>query len=232
MISGKQIRAARALLNLKQSELSAMANISPAALTAIEQEYSAPRVSTLQRIQTELIMRGIKFTQGNGVALQDDLFVMNVFEGKDAFKTYMHDIIDCLKNQEGMAYHSHIEEISHIRRERDIFYHYYKQMEEYNLKEKLLICEGVHQVYGAYPMAEYRWIKKDYFNQVGFSVYGDKYAILFPNEKQRIVVIQNKELATTFKKQFDQNWEHSLKPNLKPALYLDDKQRFEKPAKI
>ncbi len=223
MITGKQIRAARSLLNIKQTMLAELSGLSAASLTAIEQEHVAPRSSNLLKIEAVLRGHGIKFSEGHGVSLSDDIFHVEVFEGKSAFQSYMQSVTDTLKEQGGIAVHSHIDEGSHIRKNRDVFFQYYQEMEKHNLKEKLLICEGVRTVYGAAPMAEYRWIKQEYFHDTGYSVYGDKYAIIFPDLDNRTVVIENKGLAETFRRQFQHNWDSALRPTLNKSLYLEDK---------
>ena len=71
MINPREIRAARALLNLKQSELAQAAGISLATLNNIEREAADPRISTIRSIQKALTERGIEFIE-NGVRLKDE----------------------------------------------------------------------------------------------------------------------------------------------------------------
>lgn len=223
MISGKQIRAARSLLDMTQGELADLSGISKAALIAIEQEHVAPRVTTISSIEATLTGKGIKFSEGHGVALSSDIFKVEVFEGDNAFESYMQSTLEAMKTDKRLAVHSHIEEHSHIRKHRDIFKYYYDEMAKHGLRERLLICEGVKTVYGSRPMAEYRWIKEEYFNEVGYGVFGDKYAILFPSPMNRTVVIENKGLAETFRRQFKQNWENAIIPKLNTPLYEQDR---------
>lgn len=63
MILKEQIRAARAMLNIKQSELAAKAGISLATLNNIERGADS-RVSTLQKIAQALESEGIEFFEG------------------------------------------------------------------------------------------------------------------------------------------------------------------------
>ena len=69
MISPLQIRAARALLELKRADLAASAGISSTALANIERSESDPRASTLQKIQEVLETEGIVFGENDGVSL-------------------------------------------------------------------------------------------------------------------------------------------------------------------
>lgn len=75
MISEKQIKAARALLGIKQSDLVKMAGISIATLNNIERgAQTDPKLSTLKAIQGALEKEGIEFIddpfEGVGVCLK------------------------------------------------------------------------------------------------------------------------------------------------------------------
>jgi predicted transcriptional regulator len=72
MISPSQIRGARAMLGLKQTELAKLAGISKTALINIESGASDPRASTLTAILRALEAAGVEFTNGDqpGVRLR------------------------------------------------------------------------------------------------------------------------------------------------------------------
>ncbi len=59
MISAAQIRAGRALLNIKQSELAKAAGVSLATLNNIERGIGDPRASTLQALERALELAGV-----------------------------------------------------------------------------------------------------------------------------------------------------------------------------
>ncbi len=65
MIKGNQIRAARALLGWKQSDLAQASGLSLTALNNIERGAADPRVSTLGAIQAALEAAGVEFTDGD-----------------------------------------------------------------------------------------------------------------------------------------------------------------------
>lgn len=60
MISSAQIRAGRALINAKQTELASAAGISLATLNNIERGLGDPRASTLQSIEDALSVAGVQ----------------------------------------------------------------------------------------------------------------------------------------------------------------------------
>lgn len=74
MITHRHIKAARALLDWKQSDLAAAAKISETTLANIERGATDPRMSTVQAIQGALEAVGIEFLGGEapGVRLRKD----------------------------------------------------------------------------------------------------------------------------------------------------------------
>ncbi|TPM33752.1 helix-turn-helix transcriptional regulator [Mesorhizobium sp. B2-2-2] len=66
MITTQQIRGARAMLGLTQSELAKLAGISTTGLNNIEAGTSDPKASTLVAIQTALEGAGVQFIPENG----------------------------------------------------------------------------------------------------------------------------------------------------------------------
>ena len=66
MITIAQIKAARAILGLKQTELADLAGVSLATINNIERKATAPHRSSLLAIQLALEKAGIEFIGKNG----------------------------------------------------------------------------------------------------------------------------------------------------------------------
>ncbi|UXN62934.1 helix-turn-helix transcriptional regulator [Phyllobacterium sp. A18/5-2] len=66
MITHAQIRAARALIGWKQTDLAKAASISEMSIKNIERGDTDPRVSTMQAIQAALESAGVIFVPENG----------------------------------------------------------------------------------------------------------------------------------------------------------------------
>lgn len=80
MITGGQIRAARALLDWKQSDLASASGVSEISIKNIERGVTDPRASTLSAIQIAFDIAGVVFLDpgdardgGSGVRLKQDL---------------------------------------------------------------------------------------------------------------------------------------------------------------
>lgn len=69
-ITGRQIAAARELLNLTQRDLAAAIGMLQPMLARIEAAKVTPRIATLERIAAELERRGVEFLNGRGVILK------------------------------------------------------------------------------------------------------------------------------------------------------------------
>lgn len=73
MVTARQIRAARALLNWSQQQLADKAIVSVNALARLERSAVDPRLSTLTAVEAALIRAGIEFIaageKGEGVRL-------------------------------------------------------------------------------------------------------------------------------------------------------------------
>jgi len=78
MINGRQIKAARALLNITQAELVEMSGISFITLKRLEgKKPSNPKSATLNKIETVFNKKGIEFKNNNeesGVMLKKPKF--------------------------------------------------------------------------------------------------------------------------------------------------------------
>ncbi|WFU89014.1 helix-turn-helix transcriptional regulator [Rhizobium sp. CC1099] len=66
MITNGQIRAARALLGWKQTELASAAKLSEMSVKNIERGVTDSRISTLQAVKSALEAAGIIFIDANG----------------------------------------------------------------------------------------------------------------------------------------------------------------------
>ncbi|WP_165219561.1 helix-turn-helix transcriptional regulator [Affinirhizobium pseudoryzae] len=70
MITAAQIRAARALLDWKQTALAEASGVSEMSVKNLERGKNDPRVSTLEAIRNALEAAGVEFIAG-GVRLRD-----------------------------------------------------------------------------------------------------------------------------------------------------------------
>ena len=79
-ISGRQIAAARELLNITQAQLAAAADVHSVVLSRIESGTVQPRDNTIAKVRDALERRGIEFLNGGspGVRLHGEKSVIPV----------------------------------------------------------------------------------------------------------------------------------------------------------
>ncbi len=77
-------------------------------------------------------------------------------------------------------------------------------------KERVLIKEGDYTfVEGA--QTEYRYIPEESFNPTPMYVYGNKLSVIIWGNPNYAIIIENKELADAYRKQFNMLWSFAKK---------------------
>lgn len=225
MITLEQMRAARGLLNWSQSDLAQHADLSVTAMNNIDRGLSKPRVQTISHIQKVFENYGVEFIDGNGVRFRKDVFKIETFEGPTGFAAYLQDTLNTQIAHKSEGLHWSYDEPTFVRKNRKLLFEFYREAIKNKLKERILLCEGVTLRYGPSVTSEFRWISKEFLNHVGHSIYGDKYCMFLKN---RIVVIENADVAAAYRKQFELDWKNAKRmPNVE-SLYDQDLREFGK----
>lgn len=81
----------------------------------------------------------------------------------------------------------------------------------YHIKERVFIKEGMKGIFikGA---STYKTIPSRYFNKNPTQIYGDNVQIILWGNPHYLIIIRNKEIADSYRKQFELMWRtlHSL----------------------
>lgn len=231
MISASQIKAARVLLQWKQSDLAEASGVSHTAIACLEQSKGKPRDRTMQSIVATLEQAGIEFTPEPGVRLRRDKFDCQIFEGHESVYQLWADIELALGQTGGLCYISGIDESSWLQRYKKLeIAQALKRQRDLNIFTRLLICEGDNTV--LIGPETYRAIPKMLFQQTPYYVYADRFAIINWGPPQTIVLTRNKPIAETFRKQFEFNWQHGRKLNSKNLCIVDLGMKLEMKEKL
>lgn len=94
MITGRQIRAARSLLDWSAAELAQKAGLSRVTIEKIEKGMVEPRASNIAAILDVLDTNGIEFNGERGVAFKDHQVV--TLKGENIFFRLLDDVIATL----------------------------------------------------------------------------------------------------------------------------------------
>ncbi len=211
IITIQQIKAARALLDWKQSDLAKASGISLNAINNIERGIGSPRLETMHMIARSLEQAGIEFTDCQGVKLRGEVFQMNNFDGPGFIEKLTDDMLSELKHGDEVLMCG-IDERLFIHHAKSEVERYTKAAIDLELKERILICEG--DTYFASQPHAYRWVPRALFGKVPYLIYSEKVAIVLWNKPYRTIIMQNKSLVETFKVQFDFLWQMASDPKL------------------
>ena len=96
MITIKQIKAARSLLDWTQNDLAKISGYSMAAIAKIEQGNGSPRIDTMAAIQGAFERYGVEFLGNHGVDLADERFDLKNYVGPKAVYEIWRDIRETL----------------------------------------------------------------------------------------------------------------------------------------
>jgi transcriptional regulator with XRE-family HTH domain len=215
MLSGAQVRAARALLGLKSSELADLAKITRKGVEDFERGATAPREATLNSISRALFEAGIEFTENDGVKRRTE--DVQTFRGTDGFAQFYEIVYKHLSNFGGEVCISGVDE--------RLFEKFQKNQAEYiekvsklekergDIRALILIREG-DENFVASAYAEYRWQNKESFSPTAFYVFGDHLALIsFSSENPpHVVLITSAAFAEAYRKQFKDDFSRAKIP--------------------
>lgn len=212
MITGKQVKAARALADMRQDELAEAVGLTPQAIRKIEDDAVQPREGTMKDMMNVFTARGIEFLDNQGVRFRPE--GIQIFNGREGLIALMEDIYDA--GRHGIAGDIVLagapeDEFQKILGEYDDTY--LANMNSIKgLRMRALIKENdANVVSSAY--CEYRWVSKEQFQGVPFYAYADKLAIVVfqADPSPRIFMIQSKTIAEAYRRQFESMWENAKK---------------------
>ena len=213
MITIEQIKAARALLDWTQDDLAKAASLSKPMINTLERRIANPKVESLNAIQRALEKAGVEFTDGPGVKLKSAVLKTQIFEGEDSLIRLVHDIFETLVNTDKELMISGIEEEKYKTLGGENIKALVDKRVKHGIKTKLLSCEG--DMNFLEPVSHYRWISESLFSKTPYYIYDNKYAIFLWGPPKKVVLIENAEIAESFRQQFLALWNIAIPPKVK-----------------
>lgn len=206
IITPKQIRAARAILDWTAKDLANRVRMSPATVSMIENEQTDGSIASLTAIRDALMSAGIEFLDGNGLRQRSTGVV--TFEGRDGFAAFRQDVLALVRTQPCEICVSNVDERNFAYwGEGDINASYYAEMEKIKTYSfRILIKEGDNH-FTASNYATYKALPSDLFGEIPFYIYGHKVAIVsFENNEFNAFVINHPSISAFYRRQFDFLW--------------------------
>ena len=130
---------------------------------------------------------------------------VEVHKGVEGFKTHLNTVLKERKDLIGFG----IDETKYKEKFPFIMEQFFKKQEKSGVKERILTSEKPKFIYKT-KVITYRYIPKEYFNPTSTLVYGDRVALLIW-EPLTVIMIKNKELADSYRKQFELLWKIAKK---------------------
>jgi len=217
MVSGRQIKAARALADLRQDELAHLVGLTVQAIRKIESESVQPREGTITDIERIFTDKGIEFIDNQGVRVKPQSAEIITFEGINGFSKFYDFIYDYLQKHGGNVCVGGVDE--------SLFSKYRQNPEEHrermaslvkqrkNISMRILVEEGDYN-FVASSYAEYRWQSKEYFSPTSFYAFGECLALIsFTNDPPPLVIlIKSTSFADAYRHSFDFAWSNAQEP--------------------
>lgn len=216
MIVGRQIRAARALLDMSQDDLATAAGLTPQAIRKIENGGVQPREGTIADITRAFDERGVEFIADEGVKIKSDTIAK--LEGYENFKFFMDEIYNaatqtysrdgskpiCICDLDNSLFRKHLKDYYFVHVER------LKKLD--GLKIKCLSAEVDREHVPDATYLSYRYLKELKTVATPFYVFGDSFALIDFNTQNppRILLVHSKLLASSYRDQFEVMWKNAV----------------------
>jgi len=198
-----QLRAARAMLGLSQTELSRKTEISLETINKIESGVNQnPRKNTVNALKRFFMNEGLEFIPNSGVRLKNNHYREIV--GKDCFIKLLDDVFyDLLAGEELLI------ACADDRQSSREVNNSYRRIRDKGIRMRQLIEEGNTFLLGS--LDEYRYLPTDYFLNSVVLVYGSKVGSVIANEN-KVLIIDDNGLAGSVRNLFNVIWLGSKKP--------------------
>lgn len=211
MITGRQIRAARALLDISQDDLAIAAGLTKQGISKIEDGSVQPREGTISDISRVFRDRGIEFTENQGVRLKPT--GLEVYEGPERFDEFYEFLYEHVKRYGGDVCLSVVEEKLLMQYRKDPKLHRSRMKELFDHgKIKFRIMATKSDFVSDY--AVYKWQPQQSAAPTCFYAFGDCLALISFDHKPApyVVVIQSVPIAEAYRSAFNVAWRQAQEP--------------------
>lgn len=212
MISIEQIKGARGLLEWTQDDLAQASKLSKPAINNLERRIARPRINTIFKIQKALEGAGVEFIDG-GVRFRTETLNVKVWEGDEAMVRLINDMLETFGDNKGEVLIAGIDERRFTQSGGQTVMRALEKFWQAGHNDRLLARDG--DTYFISPHEGYRWVPEDVFMQVPYMVYANKYALILYGPPAKIVLVENAQIAQTYRGQFEYQWKRAKIPPVK-----------------
>jgi len=199
-----QLRAARAMLGLSQSELSQATEVSQETINKIESGANQnARKNTIDALKTFFVREGIDFIPNSGVRLVPTRY--KVIEGKNCFLELLDDVFYELEAGEELLIACSDERVNS-----PIINDTYRRIRHKGILMRHLIEQGNSFMLGT--ESEYKCLPTKFFTNSIIVIYGDKVGNV-SKDSDKVVIVKDSGLSESIRNLFNFAWLNGLKPS-------------------
>lgn len=216
MITGRQIRAARSLLEWKADDLAKKAGLTRVTVSKIEADLVQPQEKTMASIIRAFDLHGVEFLEDEGVRVRKNQ--LRVFSGKTGYKQYLDHIYLALKDAGGRICQFNLSDSKNLPYADEYAAEHMARMEKIEgLDARVLTIHGDHSFPAKY--CAYRWLDQKNKVLIPYYVYGDYVSMSTykSHSNIQIVSIYSKLLSARYVDQFNLFWDSAIIPDKKGA---------------
>ena len=130
---------------------------------------------------------------------------VETYKGKNVVRIALRDIINTLKETGGEVLCTAVDESVPFTKYKTICDQYERDMINYKIKERVIIKQGTKGIFQK-GTSKYKRIPEKFFNQNPVQIYGDNVQIIVWGNPDYLIIIRNKGVADSYRKQFELLW--------------------------
>ena len=135
---------------------------------------------------------------------------VDVHKGKYAYKTLLNDVVGTVQEQEEVLVLGIDEELL-MQLEPLYLKRYFAIAKRLHITERVIVKKG-SKILKEAETTEYRFLPEELIGKIVQFIYGHKVAILTLSEPLNLIIIEDKAIAATYRKQFDVLWVKAKAP--------------------
>lgn len=214
MPSGKQIRAARVLVDWDAGDLAKRVGMSRVAIQNIERGVSRPKPETTEKITRAFFDVGVEFTENEGVRRRPQ--GVEIFEGSERLNEFYDFLFQHVREKGGHICLSITDErlLAKFRRNPNVHYERMQDLFNKGIIKTFRILTHESNFSTNYNYNLYKWQAESSVAPTAFYTFGDCLALMsfVHNPAPYVVVIQSAPLADAYRQAFDIAWAAAKDP--------------------
>lgn len=130
---------------------------------------------------------------------------VETYKGKNVIRIALRDIINALKNKGGEVLCTAVDESVPFAKHKTTNEQYERDTSRYGIKERVIIKQGTKGLFQK-GNSVYRKVPEKFYNQNPIQIYGNNVQIIVWGNPDYLIIIRNKGVADSYRKQFELMW--------------------------